>query len=609
MVNAPQIACRIGRGRRATPRRARTARSRARYHPQLESLEPRIALSFNPTGLEQELFQLVNRFRTDPQGELTRLVNRLNPVSSLDRYVNQQLQYWGVNGTTLAAQWKQLVAVPPLAWSEPLYNAAHAHNLAMLAHDEQQHQFDDEPSPGQRMTAAGYDWQRYGENIYAYPRSVFEAHAGFVIDWGEGPAGIQDPPNHRIQLLREEYVHIGVAIDDVGYDATRNVGPLIVTQDLAAPRAASSAYVVGAVYKAKGGSPWYTAGSGYGNVHVVFTGAAGTFETTSMSAGGYQIQLPPGTYRGWASGGGLPAPLVSDLFTVGSANVAIDLVYPTHQARRPVAADDAAVTRISAACTVQVLANDRSLDGSLDPSTLTILTGPAFGTVTVDNATGEVTYLPEPGFSGLDRFEYQVHDDDALASNVATVRVLVRDPQDTPWQNPINPLDVNLDECVTPLDALQIINAINAGAAVLPVPPQAGMRPPPLLDVTGDNIVSPYDALLVINYLNLHEPSDGEGEGESPVAAPAGDRAWNGETGCPAPEPSRLPIPHGVPSGPPSLPPAASWALLVGFDPRAVESTRRASRERRRPAATDDPALEMIWQDWPVDPAQWRFSW
>jgi hypothetical protein len=507
------------RGRRRYARRDRAPRTNVWCRPRLEPLEPRIALSFSPTGLEQELFQLVNRFRTDPQGELSRLVNNLNPISSLDPYINLQLQYWSVNGSTLAGQWQGLTPVPPLAWSEALYDSAHDHNLAMLAHDGQQHQFPGESDPGQRMRDSGYNWQRWGENIYAYPRSAMETHGGFVIDWGAGPAGIQDPPNHRIRLLKKEFVHIGVAIDDVGYDAARSVGPLIVTQDLATPLVATSAYVVGAVYRQKDGSPWYVAGSGYGSVRIVFEGAGGTFETTSMQAGGYQIQLPPGTYRGHATGGNLPVPLVSDEFVAGGANVAVDFVYPVDRGSVPVAMDDAFVTDLSTSRTFNVLANDRDVDGRLIPSTLSIVTGPTSGEVQVNAETGWVTYIPDGGFSGLDKFVYQIRDDDGLTSNSANVRVVVIDLDDRPWQNPVNRLDVNVDETVSPVDALQVINALSTGqGSKLPVPPPADNLPPPLLDVTGDNLLSPRDALWIINYLT----NSGSGEGESALAAFSG---------------------------------------------------------------------------------------
>jgi hypothetical protein len=73
-----------------------------------------------------------------------------------------------------------------------------------------------------------------------------------------------------------------------------------------------------------------------------------------------------------------------------------------------------------------------------------------------------------------------------------------------PWQNAANPLDVNDDGMVTPLDALAIINYIDLhGSAVLP----ATFSGTDYLDVNGDDDVSPLDALSVINYLNSHASS------------------------------------------------------------------------------------------------------
>ena len=67
-----------------------------------------------------------------PHGSAGRVVSTgQQPQSDLvARPVHQsQLQYWGVSGATLAGQWQNLTAVPPLAWSEALYDAAHDHNL------------------------------------------------------------------------------------------------------------------------------------------------------------------------------------------------------------------------------------------------------------------------------------------------------------------------------------------------------------------------------------------------------------------------------------------------------------------------------------------------
>ena len=84
-----------------------------------------------------------------------------------------------------------------------------------------------------------------------------------------------------------------------------------------------------------------------------------------------------------------------------------------------------------------------------------------------------------------------------------------------PWQNSRNPLDVNNDGVVAPIDALIVINYLNIiqGSGQLPAPPAA---PPPFYDTSGDNVAAPQDALLVINFLN--DQSNGEGEAASSAA-------------------------------------------------------------------------------------------
>jgi len=74
-----------------------------------------------------------------------------------------------------------------------------------------------------------------------------------------------------------------------------------------------------------------------------------------------------------------------------------------------------------------------------------------------------------------------------------------------PWQNPVNPLDVNDDGVVSPQDVLVLTNDINAnGSRTLPSPPISPPPPPPYLDVDGDGAVTPSDVLTVVNYLNAN---------------------------------------------------------------------------------------------------------
>ena len=77
------------------------------------------------------------------------------------------------------------------------------------------------------------------------------------------------------------------------------------------------------------------------------------------------------------------------------------------------------------------------------------------------------------------------------------------------WHNSANPLDVDADSTVSPLDVLSIINYINQFGSG----PVTASNPPPFLDVDSDNFVSPLDVLVVVNFLNSQ--GSGQGEGES----------------------------------------------------------------------------------------------
>ena len=75
----------------------------------------------------------------------------------------------------------------------------------------------------------------------------------------------------------------------------------------------------------------------------------------------------------------------------------------------------------------------------------------------------------------------------------------------SPWQNPLNPYDVNADGTVAPLDVLLIINEMNEprysepGSGLLQPPPDPI---PAYFDVDGDGYVVPKDAIEVINFIN-----------------------------------------------------------------------------------------------------------
>lgn len=85
-------------------------------------------------------------------------------------------------------------------------------------------------------------------------------------------------------------------------------------------------------------------------------------------------------------------------------------------------------------------------------------------------------------------------------------------------QNPTNNLDVNGSGDISPIDVLQVINAISrygSGQITSAIPSF------PYIDVNGNGQLEPLDALRVLNYLNATAPT-GEGEGFGWVPAANG---------------------------------------------------------------------------------------
>ena len=74
-----------------------------------------------------------------------------------------------------------------------------------------------------------------------------------------------------------------------------------------------------------------------------------------------------------------------------------------------------------------------------------------------------------------------------------------------PWHNYDQPLDVNDDSFISPIDALFVLNELNT---VGPHELDPTQMPTHYLDSNDDGFVSPIDALLVINHLNLESQED-----------------------------------------------------------------------------------------------------
>jgi hypothetical protein len=89
----------------------------------------------------------------------------------------------------------------------------------------------------------------------------------------------------------------------------------------------------------------------------------------------------------------------------------------------PVAVDDAASGAGGAPLTINVLANDTDVNNNINPNSLSVVTQPSNGTAVVSN--GNIVYLPNGTFEGVDQFTYQICDLTSPTPLCATATVIV----------------------------------------------------------------------------------------------------------------------------------------------------------------------------------------
>jgi uncharacterized protein YkwD len=111
-------------------------------------------------------------------------------------------------------------AAAPLAWNCLLENAATGHSASMAQNDFFSHTGLDGSSPGDRITAAGYVWRTYGENIAAGYGDAQAAMAGWLSSAG-----------HCANLMSARFTEMGAGMAS---DSASAYG-LYWTQDFASP--------------------------------------------------------------------------------------------------------------------------------------------------------------------------------------------------------------------------------------------------------------------------------------------------------------------------------------------------------------------------------------
>jgi len=265
----------------------------------------------DPTADEQLVLEYVNRARANPTAEGTRL---------------------GIDITEglVAPNGPNLVQVrPPLAMNKILLGTARAHSQDMWTNNYFAHNDPSGNTPPQRMTAAGYNWTKAGENI-ATSSSASAASLEDLLMVDANVAG----RGHRVNLLDifseppdPPYQEIGI-----GYYSGANPDASgfkdFLTQDFgtgtSAPAGTTGPFLLGVVYKDTNGNNFYDIGEGVSGVTI--TPDSGAFFAVSSTSGGYAFPVASsGTLTVTASGGPLTSNIVKTVTLTGS-NIKLDFL-------------------------------------------------------------------------------------------------------------------------------------------------------------------------------------------------------------------------------------------------------------------------------------------
>lgn len=283
-------------------------------------------MAFDPTASEQELMQLTNRFRTDPQNEFSRLMVSASPRKARDPNVDFSLSFFNTNTLIVQQELAALTPVPPLAWDPIAQQVAQDYLPLMAAAKSTSHNL--AGTFQERIGRYPFDTSRgisAGENLFANAFSPVHAHASYVLEWGNGPDGLQGR-GHRNNLMKTSFKQAGMAFLPVTYEPAIGFGPNLNAQEMIG-LGVTAPMVTGAVFQDSNSSGWYDAGEGLAGVQITFDGPSGHFVTNALSAGGYNVALPPGTYTAVANAGGMRFPVSIPNVVVGTQNVWLNFLY------------------------------------------------------------------------------------------------------------------------------------------------------------------------------------------------------------------------------------------------------------------------------------------
>ncbi|MGA0543595.1 CAP domain-containing protein [Neotabrizicola sp. VNH66] len=218
---------------------------------------------------EQFALELINRARLDPRAEAARLGIDLNA---------------GLAPGTLDGASRQILAPNAL-----LEQAAEGHGQWMLDTGTFSHTGAGGSGPYDRMVAAGYVFSGHwgaAENIASLSGPAAGADALAMLR--QHLDTLFRSPGHRLNLLDGTYRELGLA-QVIGYSPNGRTVTSMLVEDFA--RSGTGLFLTGVAYSDRDGDGFYSLGEAVAGMRI-FTATA---QTASHEAGGYAMQLSPGS--------------------------------------------------------------------------------------------------------------------------------------------------------------------------------------------------------------------------------------------------------------------------------------------------------------------------
>ena len=232
-------------------------------------------LLLQPSANEQYMLELINRARSNPNAEAANY-----GLTDLNQ---------GLPSGTITSDPKQ-----PLAFNLSLIDSARGHSQWISDNNTFSHTGEGGSDPGQRMTAAGYNFTGswgWGENLAWQGTTGTPNVSQFIADEHQS---LFLSNGHRKNILKDSFREIGIGVIE---DTFNNYNAVITTQNFA--YSGSSVFLTGVAFNdLVTDDNFYTIGEGIGNIEVKAIRQSDNqiFTTHTMDAGGYQIALNAGTY-------------------------------------------------------------------------------------------------------------------------------------------------------------------------------------------------------------------------------------------------------------------------------------------------------------------------